>query len=218
MAQHDTPRFEFRVFGIPLNETLEGIIQKTPVTHTEQQRDLYLLATGVNRYNIKIRQNTLNTKVLMRRQEGLERWHPHLDIAFPLSAAFLHEILFPLLQLQSAALKRDLYTIELLQTEVIQSQPTLRIIPVHKQRRHYAIDNCQLEVAVLYVDDRFYTHTIAIEAVDPAAVQQLRAQLGLSGVENVNYNRGLKDLLASDTTAPYTFSFAERVGLTPIAV
>lgn len=216
MDRQDNPRFEFRVFGNPLHQTLERILQTTPIERTEQQHDLYLLSAGEARYNVKIRDHKLNTKILMRCQEGLERWHPHLDLTFPLSAAFLHEILLPLLQIPPMSLAEEAYSVEAFEAAIVQPNPAVRAVPVHKQRRHYQVGECQLEVAILYVDNRFYTHTVALEGVDVGPVQQLRAQLGLETAENVNYNRGLQELLACDWTETYTFSFAERAGFAPI--
>lgn len=218
MEQHKRPRFEFRVFGNPLNQPLEQIIQGTPVERTEQQRDIYVLSPNAQQYNVKIRDNNINTKILMRQQEGLERWHPHLNVAFPLSAPFLHEILLPLLQVVLVPLEQESYSVDAFQHEIVDRHPLLQMVSVHKQRRHYQVGECRLEVAILYVNDNFYTHTTAIEAVNPDAVQQLRTQLGWLTDENVNYSCGLQELLACDTTEPYTFSFAEQVGFSPIPV
>lgn len=227
MNIHDTPRFEFRIFGHTLTPALEEVVQHSALLAAEQQTDIYLLATGKESYNVKIRNSCLNTKMLMRRQEGLERWHPHLDIAFPLSAAFLREILFPLLGVPVIPLPKKLYTITELEQQVLSYFPTVRTIPVHKQRRHYRVDDCQLEVAVLYVDNRFYTDTIAMEAVEADVVQRLRIRLGLQEATNTNYNQGLQQLLSGHSATKsitqaeepdsYTINFAERMGFsTPL--
>lgn len=222
MNTHDNPRFEFRIFGHTLTPALEDVVQHAMLQEAEQQTDLYLLAAGKESYNVKIRNNALNTKVLMRQQEGLERWHSHLDITFPLSAAFLREILFPLLGVPAITLPQTLYTVTELQQQILPHFSSVRAIPVHKQRRHYTVDNCRLEVAVLYVDNRFYTDTIAIEAVDADVVQRLRMRLGLQEATNTNYNLGLQQLLSDQSAAApmaqgkepdsYTINFAERMG------
>lgn len=227
MNTHDNPRFEFRIFGHTLTPALEEVVQHSALQEAEQQTDIYLLAAGKESYNVKIRDNCLNTKMLMRRQEGLERWHPHLDIAFPLSAAFLREILFPLLGVSAIPLPHELYTITELRQQVLSHFSTVRTVPVYKQRRHYTVDDCHLEVAVLYVDNRFYTDTIAMEAVDAGVVQRLRTRLGLQEATNTNYNRGLQQLLSGHAAATsvtqaeepdsYTINFAERMGFsTPL--
>ncbi len=213
METNESPRFEFRVFGNRANAELDEIMRTTPVKRTEQQVDQYLLGSANRDYNVKIRDNKLDTKLLMRCQEGLERWHPHLTIEFPLSAVLLREILIPMLHLPTVALDQVRYSKAELQQEFMALFPELRFVTVHKQRRHYQVGDCQLEVAVLYVDHRFYTHTIALEAHAASAVQALRKRLDLDAASNSSYNRGLMQLVDCEwAKAPYTVSLAKQIG------
>lgn len=194
MEQHDTPRFEFRLFGNALCETVEQALPDQVVKRITRESDIYLLSDATTDINLKIRDNKLNTKVLMRRQQGLECWHPHLDMAFPLTAGFLREILFPLLQTHPSVL--SLYSYRLNEfLDLIALTTDVQLVRVHKQRRHYCLDNCQVELSTLYVANQFYTRTAALEAVNPLNLQSMREKLGLLEAENVNYNVGLKRLL-----------------------
>lgn len=194
MKQHDTPRFEFRLFGNALCETIEEALSDQVVKRISRESDIYLLSDATTDINLKIRDNKLNTKVLMRRQQGLECWHPHLDMAFPLTAGFLREILFPLLQVDPSVLALYAYRLnEFLDLMALTTD--VQLVRVHKQRRHYCLHDCQVELSTLYVANQFYTRTAALEAVNPLHLHFMREKLGLLEVENVNYNVGLKRLL-----------------------
>ncbi len=207
MKQDDTPRFEFRLFGNALCETVEKALPDQAAKEITRESDIYLLSDATD-VNLKIRDNKLNTKVLMRRQQGLECWQPHLDLAFPLAASFLREILFPLLQVQPSLSNGHSYTLyEFLDLMAITAD--VRLVRVHKQRYHYRFHGCQVELSTLYVAEQFYTRTAALEAVDPLALQSLRREIGLLGTENVNYNLGLKRLLQANPR------LAERVVAEP---
>ena len=197
MEQDDTPRFEFRLFGNALCETVEKALPDQAAKRITRENDIYLLSDAMTDVNLKIRDNKLNSKVLMRRQQGLECWHPHLDMAFPLAAGFLREILFPLLQVQPLLFNHHSYELnEFL--DLMASTVDVQLVRVHKQRRHYRFHGCQVELSTLYVAERFYTRTVALEAVDPLDLQSSREELGLLGAENVNYNLGLKRLLRAN--------------------
>ncbi len=197
MKQNDTPRFEFRLFGNALCDAVEKALPDQVAERITRESDIYLLSDATIDTNLKIRDNKLNTKVLMRRQQGLECWHPHLDMAFPLAAGFLREILFPLLQVQLPLFNHHSYELpEFL--ELIAIRADVKLVHVHKQRRHCKFHGCQIELSTLYVADQFYTRTVALEAVDPLALQSLRWELGLLGAENVNYNLGLQRLLRAN--------------------
>lgn len=185
--------FEFRIFGNALGQSLEQLLPPVADVPVEKQTDIYLLAANTT-VNLKIRDNRLKSKVLMRYQQGLERWHPHLDLAFPLTAPFLEEMLFPWLAVAPPPLQSQHYTVPAL-LDLVADVPALQAVRVHKQRRHLQVDDCQVEVATLYVANHFYTRSVALEAVDPLVVQRLRARLGLLDEENVNYIQGLTALL-----------------------
>jgi hypothetical protein len=198
MQVNEKARFEFRIFGNALGQALEEMLPALAAAPIQKQTDIYLLTTEnatVNAtVNLKLRDNCLNSKRLMRYQQGLERWHPYFDLSLPITAAFLQEFLFPLLAVPAPPLHKEAYAAaELL--DLIALVPEMRAVRVHKQRRHCQIDGCQVEAATLYVANHFYTRSVALEAVDALAVQRLRARLGLLDEENVNYNRGLTALL-----------------------
>ncbi len=197
METNERPRFEFRLFGNALCQPVEQALQHEPLERTAQQTDIYLLPTHCTEITLKVREDKLNTKVLMRRQQGLEYWTPHLNMALPLSAAFLREILFPLLRVPPLFLDEQSYGVEPL-LALLRTGTEVQLVRVQKERRHYRVDGCQIELSTLCIANRFYTHTAALEAVEPLVVQSMRARLGLLDRENVNYGLGLKRLLQAN--------------------
>jgi exopolyphosphatase / guanosine-5'-triphosphate,3'-diphosphate pyrophosphatase len=70
----------------------------------------------------------------------------------------------------------------------------LRVVPVHKTRRHFTIARCMAELTDLRISDRS-TRTIAIESDDPARVIAAVRDLGLDSRPNVNVPRALRALV-----------------------
>jgi hypothetical protein len=176
---------------------VEQALQHEPIKRTAKQTDIYLLPANNTDVTLKFRENRLNTKMLTRRQQGLECWHPHLDMALPLSAAFLREILFPLLRVYSPVLHAESYDVEPLMA-LLGAMTEVQLVRVQKERRHYCVDGCQIELSTVTVAAGFYTRTVALEAVEPMTVQSMRARLGLLDRENVNYGLGLNRLLQTN--------------------
>ena len=61
----------------------------------------------------------------------------------------------------------------------------VRVVPVHKTRRHFTIGGCMAELTDLRTGDRS-TRTIAIESEDPARVIAAVRDLGLGSRPNVS--------------------------------
>ena len=70
----------------------------------------------------------------------------------------------------------------------------IRVVGVHKTRRHYTLGGCMTELTDLRAGDRA-TRTIAVESEDPARVIGAVSELGLGSRPNTNVPRGLRALL-----------------------
>ena len=70
----------------------------------------------------------------------------------------------------------------------------VRVVPVHKARRHFTIGGCMAELTDLRAGDRS-TRTIAIESEEPARVIAAVRELGLGSRPNVSVPRRLKALV-----------------------
>lgn len=209
------PHFEFRLFGQTFGRTVESIVTSSPVEDHDEGMHIYILSTtdqeSTNQeyanqaYNVKIRDGKLDTKVLLRRYRGLERWSPYLQLPFPLTSAFLHEFLFAWLEVVPPPLARPHYTADQWLQELILPSSQLCAIQVYKQRRLYTINGCQMEVTSLMLNEyqrtnyprteAIHAETIAIEATDADAVLRTIERLGLDAANNTSYPVGLRQLL-----------------------
>lgn len=202
------PRFEFRVFGHHFGRTVEALRASSEPTSQDEMLHTYLLSATNYRYNIKINHDeqgddTLEVKVLLREQQGVECWAPYLELPMPLTSAFLHEFLFAWLEIELPLFRRSTYNTRHLLQELIIPNPHLRTAKVCKKRTLYEVGNSRVEIATLCVDDRHEVHSVAIDADDAADVLETVEALGLQSFTNLNYLAELNQLL--DRAAPFAW-------------
>jgi exopolyphosphatase/guanosine-5'-triphosphate,3'-diphosphate pyrophosphatase len=125
--------------------------------------------------------------------EGLERWEPVMKAGFPLSADDARRV-FEALHVATPELARDAYTLGQFRSELVEPGGTVRLVDVRKRRVRYTIGGCMAELSDV-VAHGVPTRTIAIESEDPAAVIAAVRSVGLGGVVNTSYPKGLAALL-----------------------
>ena len=113
--------------------------------------------------------------------------------AFPLPASEVKSVLGAL-GVAPPPLTRADYTLEQFVAELVEPSGRLRVVKVHKKRTRYKIDGCMSEMTEVVADGK-RTRTVAIESEDPARVIAAVRKVGLDGFENINYPRGLKQLV-----------------------
>jgi exopolyphosphatase/guanosine-5'-triphosphate,3'-diphosphate pyrophosphatase len=181
-------RWEWRTFGEQFGGAEERLGPMGP-EHVVESDEAYLLsAEGVDA--VKVRDGLMDVKHLEEVDDnGLELWKPVMKSAVPISAADARAVLAALRV--SAPLDRDTYDLADL---VGAAGGAVRVVAVHKTRRHCTIGGCMAELTDLRTDDRS-TRTIAIESEDPACVIAAVRDLGLGSRPNVNVPRGLRALV-----------------------
>jgi exopolyphosphatase/guanosine-5'-triphosphate,3'-diphosphate pyrophosphatase len=127
---------------------------------------------------------------------GLEQWRPVLKGLFPLGAADIRTVLGAL-GVSVRELTREAFTLEQLVSEVVEGDPALTAVAVHKRRVHYRLGDCMAELSELTAGTRS-ARTLAVEAEDPALVAATVRELQLADRPNVCLARGLKTLLGLD--------------------
>ena len=139
---------------------------------------------------VKVRDGLMDVKHLEQvNDDGLELWKPVMKSPLPISAADARAVLAALRI--SAALDSDTYDLADLAKA---AGGALRVVAVHKKRRHFTIARCMAELTDLRTGDRSI-RTIAIESEDPARVIAAVRDLGLDSRPNVNVPRGLRSLV-----------------------
>jgi exopolyphosphatase/guanosine-5'-triphosphate,3'-diphosphate pyrophosphatase len=193
------PRWEWRTFGGNLTGAVDRL-RALGATGVQSSDEVYLLS-GQGDANVKVRAGLLDVKrVEWVSGEGLEQWRPILKAAFPLLPGTIAQ-LFDALGLPVPSLSRPQYDLETLRCELIRPEPRLRDLEVHKERTRYRMNGCPCEVTVVSAEGR-QVDTLAVESEDAAAVMATVRALGLDGVPNRSYPKGLKALIGLGAEEP----------------
>ena len=186
------PRWEWRTFGESFGDADQRFASISP-HDVEDSDELYLLSPVVDE-NVKIRSQLMDIKALQQvNSDGLEQWKPVMKAGFPLPADDVRKV-FEALQIQAPPLARPAYTLDQLRMELVKPTGRVRTVDVHKQRARYRIDDCPAEMTEVVADGK-RVRTVAVESEDPSRVIAVVRGLGLGGVTNVSYPRGLKRLV-----------------------
>ncbi|HEY2309699.1 MAG TPA: hypothetical protein VGH46_01120 [Gaiellaceae bacterium] len=186
------PRWEWRTFGEKLGRA-EDLRDPESV---EESDELYLLSEDSDA-SVKIRDGLMDVKLLEGvNGDGLEQWRPVLKKRFPLRAEDVSTVLSAL-GAASAELGSDLYPLDELLSELVQPNPSLTAVQVHKRRSHFHVGGCRTEVSEMSVGGRS-ARTVAVEDEDPALVSATLQELALADLPNVCAARGLKTLVGFD--------------------
>jgi exopolyphosphatase/guanosine-5'-triphosphate,3'-diphosphate pyrophosphatase len=184
------PRWEWRSFGSHFGDA-EARLTATGADKLQASDEIYLLS-WLRGANVKIRDGLIDIKRLEQTDvHGFEQWRPILQEAFPLPSAAVEAVLDALGV--AAPYEPAPITLDRLLAEAT-SRSTLRTLEVHKTRTRYHLEGCMAELTEVFANGKTI-RTIAVESEDPAHIAAALKALGLEGVENVNYPRGLKRLL-----------------------
>jgi exopolyphosphatase/guanosine-5'-triphosphate,3'-diphosphate pyrophosphatase len=185
------PRWEWRAFGEDLG-IAEGRIAALTPERVEVSDEVYLLSLRSDA-SVKVRTGRVDAKRLLRVDgEGLEQWVPVLKAAFPLSGADVASVL-ALLGVDGASASGGAAGVEAL-VSIVDADPDLLAVDVHKQREHYTLGGCMAERSELRTDAGAI-RTIAVESPDPARVSAVVRELRLSSLPVTCVARGLKALI-----------------------
>jgi exopolyphosphatase/guanosine-5'-triphosphate,3'-diphosphate pyrophosphatase len=181
-------RWEWRTFGEQFGAAAELLGPFAPDAVVESDETYLISAEGIDA--VKVRAGLMDIKHLEQVDEdGLELWKPVMKAPVPISAADARAVLAALAV--AAPPDRDRYDIE----DLVQAAGgAVRVVPVHKIRRHSTINGCMAELTDLRSGDRS-TRTIAIESEEPARVRAAVRELGLSSRPNQNVPQALKALV-----------------------
>ena len=141
------PRWEWRTFGEDFGGA-ERRLRAGAATRTDESDELYVLSLESDS-SVKVRGGSMDVKRLEAvDEEGLEQWRPVLKAAFPLSAADAGAVL-DALGAGPRTLARDEYTLDEFLDQVVQPDPALHAVDVHKRREHFTFADCMAELSEL---------------------------------------------------------------------
>lgn len=190
--QEIIPRWEWRTFTNDLKQA-EANIRKYSEGKTRESAEVYILSE-VSMDNTKVRDDLMDIKTLQQvNEDRLELWLPIMKGAFPLPVAEIEKV-FKCFRVSVPKFQREAYTFQEYLDEVIRPSKLLKAVNVFKKRTGFTINDCIVEIAEVKVDDKLIK-TATVEYEDPAKVIATVRELELDSFPNINYLRGLKNLV-----------------------
>ncbi len=123
----------------------------------------------------------------------MEQWNPLMKAEFPISKQILLEEVFPAFMIEIPALNKDVYTFEEF-LEMIENHPDLQAVKVHKQRFGYMVNNTICEFGEVLINGAKVI-TINSESTEVEDIKKTVKEIGLEGVENINYLQAIKRVI-----------------------
>lgn len=192
--ENTAPRFEFRTFGQHLESAIGKMKQLSePVPEKFRERrsgEIYLISAINSTNNVKIRDDKLDIKTLIRTERGLEQWNPVAKAEFPLHAGFVAEELFPSFEAAIPDLDQESYDLKAL-LKMARIHPELLVVQVKKQRFGFMVNKTICEYATVLINGAKVV-TLSSESAEPEDVLKTIGDLGLEGMENINYVQAIK--------------------------
>lgn len=191
------PRFEFRTFGQNFDNEAKRMARfSMPVPEKDWERysdEIYIVSRTNNINNTKIRDGKMDIKTYVQTIDSLEQWNPLMKAEFPLTASVLKNEVFPAFQVKMPELNKDIFTYDEF-INMINEQPDLQAVRVHKQRFGYMVNNTICETANVFINGAKVV-TISSESTEVGDIKKTIKDIGLEGVENINYLQAIKRVI-----------------------
>ncbi len=191
------PRFEFRTFGQDFDEQhyrMSRLSAPVPEKVWERQsQEIYILSRTNDINNTKIRDGKMDIKTYVQTVDGLEQWNPLMKGEFPIAAEVLKKEVFPAFQVEMPSLEKETYTYEEFM-EMIQSHPDLQAVRVNKERYGYMVNDTICEFGYVQINGA-QVATINSESTEVEDIKKTLKDVGLEGVENINYLQAIKRVI-----------------------
>ena len=191
------PRFEFRTFGQDFDEAaflMARLSVPVPEKVWERESDeIYIVSRANDVNNTKIRDGKMDIKTFVTEVDGLEQWNPLMKGEFPLAATVLAEDVFPAFQVEAPAFEQETYTLEEF-LDMVRTHSDLQAVKVHKQRFGFMVNNTICEVANVLINGAQVV-SINSESTEVEDIKKTMEDVGLVGVENINYLQAIKRVI-----------------------
>jgi len=191
------PRFEFRTFGQNFEkEAMRMARLSVPVPEKVWERtstEIYIVSKTNDINNTKIRDGKMDIKTFVCSVNGLEQWNPLMKGEFPLSAEVLTKEVFPAFMVEFSPLQKEEYSYEEFM-DMVEKHPDLQAVRVYKQRFAYMVNNTICETGVVLINGAKLM-TINSESTEVDDILKTIKDVGLEGVENINYLQAIKRVI-----------------------
>lgn len=197
IGEASKPRFEFRSFGQNFEAAAARMARMSmplPEKFWERHSDeIYIMSRTNDVNNTKIRDAKMDIKTFVQSLDGLEQWNPLMKGQFPMTADLLKNEVFPAFRVNTPSLSKEVYSYEEFM-EMIDQHADLQAVRVHKQRFGYLVNDTIGETGNILVNGAKIV-TINLESTDVEAIKKTMKELGLEGIENINYLQAIKRVI-----------------------
>lgn len=197
VGQVSKPRFEFRTFGQHFEEQARRMARlSVPIPEKVWDRrssEIYIMSRATDTHNTKIRNGKMDIKAYEQTVEGLEQWNPLMKGEFPISGQSLRDEVFDPLRVQPPVFNEDDYTLDEF-LSMVATEPDLQAVRVDKHRFGYSVNETICEVAHVLINGAKVV-TINSESTEIEDIQKTIADVGLTGLENINYLQAIKRVI-----------------------
>ena len=192
------PRFEYRSFGRSFEKQAARMARLSiPVPEKVWERrsvETYIVSRTNDVNNTKIRDGKMDIKTFVQTVDGFEQWNPLMKGEFPISAETLNNEVFPAFKVNNLPeTEKDTYTLDEFLT-MVKNHPDLQAVTVEKIRCGYMVNGTICETGDVYINGA-KTVTINSESTEVEDLKKTVQDLGLEGVENINYLQAVKRVI-----------------------
>jgi len=192
------PRFEFRAFAQNFGIVEEKMRQLAPCEKIRESSEIYIMSAGNNENNTKVRDDLMDIKVFVKKEQGLEQWNPRMKGSFPMKREMIEKEVFPAFGVSLPEFRRDEYTLDQFLSEIVYPHRELAAVNVFKRRYAFTINDCIAEIGDVYINGALI-RTVNIESVDVDAILKAKKMLALEPYENVNYLIAIKRVIGMES-------------------
>lgn len=188
------PRFEFRTFGRDF-EDAAFLMSRMSVPVPEKvwertSKEIYIISRTNDVNNTKIRDGKMDIKTFIQEVDGLEQWNPLMKGEFPMKAEKLENEVFPAFKVEMPELEKDELTLEEF-LSIVKTHPDLQAVSIEKERFGFMVNDTICEYANVWINGAM-TVTVNSESTEIEDIKKTIKELGLEGVENINYLQAAK--------------------------
>ena len=191
------PRFEFRTFGQNFDESAKRMARlSVPIPEKVWEREsdeIYILSKTNDVNNTKIRDGKMDIKTYVQTVDGLEQWNPLMKGEFPIEKEVLLNDVFPAFMVKMPGLVKDTYSLDEF-LAMIDENPDLQAVRVHKQRFGYMVNDTLCEVGNVLINGAKVV-TINSESTELDDIKKTITDCNLEGNENLNYLQVIKRII-----------------------
>lgn len=113
------PCYEFRAFAQNFGLVEEKMRKLSKFEKFRESSEIYILSAANKENNIKIRYDTLDIKVLVKEEQGLQQWQPRMKAEFPIKMEIIRDEIIAALGVVVPELTRSEYTLDQYLEEII---------------------------------------------------------------------------------------------------